>query len=199
MINFSESAWLVTQEAPHGTTAADQAHAAVEQAAEAHASGGLPQLDVSTWPGQLFWLAVTFSLLFLMMWRVVLPRIRNAIEERRDRIADDLDTAAQLKQKADDSAAEYERVLHDARAKAHALALSTRDSVDAAMKAEAAEADAEIAKRQEAAEHLIADMRTKALAEVNSIAADATRAIIDQLTGAEFDDKSIESAVSGGR
>tara|TARA_R110000868_G_scaffold76499_2_gene219882 strand:+ start:27121 stop:27720 length:600 start_codon:yes stop_codon:yes gene_type:complete len=199
MINFSESAWLVTQEAPHGATAADPAHAAVEHAAEAHASGGLPQLDVSTWPGQLFWLAVTFSLLFLMMWRVVLPRIRNAIEERRDRIADDLDTAAQLKQKADDSAAEYERVLHDARAKAHALALSTRDSVDAAMKAEAAEADAEIAKRQEAAEHLIADMRTKALAEVNSIAADATRAIIDQLTGAEFDDKSIESAVSGGR
>ncbi|WP_417477598.1 F0F1 ATP synthase subunit B' [Maricaulis sp.] len=199
MINFSESTWLVGQAQPHGEAATDPAHAAVEHAAEAHASGGLPQLDVSTWPGQLFWLAVTFTLLYVMMWKVVLPRIRNAIEERRDRIADDLDAAADLKQKADDSAAEYERLLLEARAKAHALALGNRVEVDKAMAAEAAQADLEIAKRQDAAETRIADMRTKALANVETIAVDATRAIIVQLTGTELDDKSIQSAVSDGR
>ncbi|SDM23305.1 F0F1 ATP synthase subunit B family protein [Maricaulis salignorans] len=199
MINFSESTWLVGQAQPHGEASSDPAHAVVEHAAEAHASGGLPQLDVSTWPGQLFWLAVTFTLLYLMMWKVVLPRIRNAIEERRDRIADDLDAAADLKQKADDSSAEYERLLSDARAKAHALALGNRAEVDKAMAAEAAQADLEIAKRQDAAETRIADMRTKALANVETIAVDATRAIIVQLTGTELDDKSIQSAVSDGR
>jgi F-type H+-transporting ATPase subunit b len=199
MINFSESTWLIGQAQPHGEAVADQTHAAVEHAAEAHASGGLPQLDVSTWPGQLFWLAVTFTVLFMMLWKVVLPRIRNAIEERRDRIADDLDTAADFKRKADDSAAEYERLLSDARAKAHGLALGNRAEVDKAMAAEADLADIEIAKRQDAAEQRIADMRTKALAEVNSIAVEATRAIIVQLTGAELDDKSIQSAVNDGR
>lgn len=199
MINFSESTWLIGQAQPHGEAAADQAHAAVEHAAEAHASGGLPQLDVSTWPGQLFWLAVTFTVLFMMLWKIVLPRIRNAIEERRDRIADDLDTAADFKQKADDSAAEYERLLSDARAKAHALALGNRAEVDKAMSAEAEVADLEIAKRQDAAEQRIADMRTKAMAKVETIAVEATRAIIVQLTGAELDDKSIQSAVSDGR
>ncbi|WP_417492560.1 hypothetical protein [Maricaulis sp.] len=199
MINFSESTWLIGQAQPHGEAAADQTHAAVEHAAEAHASGGLPQLDVSTWPGQLFWLAVTFSVLFMMMWKVVLPRIRNAIEERRDRIADDLDAAADLKQKADDSAAEYERLLSEARAKAHAMAQDSRSEVEKAMAAEAAEADLEIAKRQDAAEARIADMRTKALTKVNTIAVDATRAIIVQLTGAELDDKSIEAAVNDAR
>jgi F-type H+-transporting ATPase subunit b len=199
MINFSESTWLIGQAQPHGEAGADQAHAAVEHAAEAHASSGLPQLDVSTWPGQLFWLAVTFTVLFMMMWKIVLPRIRNAIEERRDRIADDLDTAADFKQKAADSAAEYERLLAEARAKAHGLALGNRAEVEKAMAAEAELADLEIAKRQDAAEERIADMRTKALAKVNTIAVDATRAIIVQLTGAELDDKSIESAVSDGR
>ncbi|WP_339743134.1 F0F1 ATP synthase subunit B' [uncultured Maricaulis sp.] len=199
MINFSESTWLIGQAQPHGEAAADQAHAVVEHAAETHASSGLPQLDVSTWPGQLFWLAVTFTVLFMMMWKVVLPRIRNAIEERRDRIADDLDTAADLRQKAADSATEYERLLSEARAKAHGLVLANRAAVDQEMAAEADLADLEIAKRQEAAEERIADMRTKALAKVNSIAVDATRAIITSLTGAELDDKSIESAVSDGR
>ncbi|MGK0266201.1 MAG: F-type H+-transporting ATPase subunit b [Maricaulis sp.] len=199
MINFSESTWLIGLAPPHGEAVADQAHAAVEHAAETHASGGLPQLDVSTWPGQLFWLAVTFTVLFMMMWKVVLPRIRNAIEERRDRIADDLDTAAGFKQKADDSAAEYERLLLEARAKAHSLALGNRIEVDKAMAAEAELADREIAKRQDAAEERIAQMRTKALAEVNSIAVEATRAMILRLTGAELDDTSIEAAVADGR
>ena len=199
MINFSESTWLTGQAQPHGEALADQAHAAVEHAAETHASSGLPQLDVSTWPGQLFWLAVTFTALFMMLWKIVLPRIRNAIEERRDRIADDLDTAAGLRQKAADSAAEYERLLSDARTKAHGLALGNRAEVEKAMAAEAANADLEIAKRQDAAEQRIADMRTKALAEVSSIAVEATRAIIVQLTGAELDDTSIQSAVSDGR
>lgn len=199
MINFSESTWLVGQAPPHGDAVAEQAHAAVEHAAETHASGGLPQLDVSTWPGQLFWLAVSFTVLFMMMWKVVLPRLRNAIEERRDRIADDLDTAADFKQKADESAAEYEKLLSDARAKAHSMALGNRVEVDKAMAAEAAQADLEIAKRQDAAEQRIADMRTEALAKVETIAVEATRAIILQLTGAELDAKSIQSAVSDGR
>ena len=135
----------------------------------------------------------------MMMWKVVLPRIRNAIEERRDRIADDLDAAADFKQKADESAAEYERLLSDARTKAHAMAQGNRIEVDKAMAAEAAQADLEIAKRQDAAEQRIADMRTKALTKVETIAVDATRAIILQLTGAELDEKSIEAAVSDGR
>lgn len=199
MINFSESAWLISQAQPHGEAVADQTHAAVEHAAEAHASGGLPQLDASTWPGQLFWLAVTFTVLFMMMWKVVLPRIRNAIEERRDRIADDLDTAADFKRKAADSAAEYERLLSDARNKAHALALDNRAEVDKAVAVEAGLADEEIAKRQDAAEQRIAEMRTEALTKVNEIAVEATRAMIVHLTGAELDDASIQAAVDNGR
>ncbi|MEX0645816.1 MAG: hypothetical protein WD076_10925, partial [Parvularculaceae bacterium] len=63
---------------------------AVEAAAEAHgesASGGLPQLDLSTWPSQLFWLAIFFSGLYWLMASYFLPRIGGTIEDRRDRIA----------------------------------------------------------------------------------------------------------------
>jgi F-type H+-transporting ATPase subunit b len=195
MINLFDTAWLVSQETPHGATPADAAHAA----AETHASGGLPQLDMSTWPGQLFWLAVTFSVLFLMLWRVILPRIGMAIEDRRDRIADDLDMASSLKDKAEASAAEYERLLAEARSKAHAMAMKNRDRVDQDVANEAAQADEEIAKRQVVAEQRISEMREKALSEVRNVAIETTEAIITELTGTKADTKALAAAVDADR
>jgi F-type H+-transporting ATPase subunit b len=195
MINLFDTAALVSAEAPHGATPTDVAHAA----AEAHASGGLPQLDMSTWPGQLFWLAVTFSVLFLMLWRVILPRIGMAIEDRRDRIADDLDMASSLKEKAEASAAEYERLLAEARSKAHAMAMKNRDRVDQDVADEAAQADEEIAKRQVVAEQRISEMREKALSEVRNVAIETTQAIITELTGTQADTKALAAAVDADR
>ena len=57
------------------------------------ASGGLPQLNITTFPSQIFWLVVTLVVLFLLLSKVALPRIASVLEERADAIADDLDAA----------------------------------------------------------------------------------------------------------
>jgi len=201
MTHLFGSLWLATLvEPPQGDSHAEPGHEVAEHAADAaHASGGLPQLDIATWPGQLFWLAVTFSLLFFVLWRSVLPRIGMAIESRRDKIADDLDAAASLKQQSEDSAAEYERLLTEARSKAHNLAMSNRESVDAEVAAEAAQADEEIAKQQSAAEARISDMREKALTKVRDIAVETTQSIFTELTGTKADAKAIDAAVDADR
>ena len=112
---------------------------AAETAADAHgeAAAGLPQLDPTWWPSQLFWLVVTFGVLYWLMAGKFLPAIGAAIEERRDRIADDLDQAAEFRKQAEDAEKAYEQALADAKAKAQAIAADTR-----------AEVDAEIAKMQ---------------------------------------------------
>ena len=80
----------------------------------------MPQLDVSTFVPQLFWLAVTFGLLLLLMARVGLPRVGGLIEARRRRVDEDLARAAQLKTEAEAALAAYQEALAKARAEAQA-------------------------------------------------------------------------------
>ncbi len=72
----------------------------VNTATEATPRGGLPQMDTGTFPSQIFWLVVTFGLLFLVLWRITLPMIEGVIGDRRNRIEGDLGAAEKLRQQA---------------------------------------------------------------------------------------------------
>ncbi len=87
----------------------------------------MPQLEFHTFVPQLVWLVIVFGYLYVMMSRVALPRIATVLEERRDRIADDLDQAEQFKRQTDEAIEAYEKALAEARAKAHEVAQETRD------------------------------------------------------------------------
>ena len=98
----------------HG--AADAVHTETGVAQDAgHGSGVFPPFDSTHYASQLLWLAITFGLFYLFMSRVVLPRIGGVIETRRDRIAQDLEQAARLKQDADNAIVAYEQELAQAR------------------------------------------------------------------------------------
>ncbi|MGH6952803.1 MAG: F0F1 ATP synthase subunit B', partial [Alphaproteobacteria bacterium] len=80
----------------------------------------MPQLDSATFPSQLVWLAITFVALYLVMWRVALPRVAEVLEGRRRRIDDNLERAGTLKDEAKAVLAAYEKTLAEARAHAQA-------------------------------------------------------------------------------
>jgi F-type H+-transporting ATPase subunit b len=69
---------------------------------------GLPQMDITTFPSQLFWLIITFGILYLFMWRTAIPKLRNTIEERQDKILLDINEAEKLKSEAEETLREYE-------------------------------------------------------------------------------------------
>src|SRR6218665_1874495 len=94
-----------------------------------------PPFNPETFASQAFWLALCFIFLFVMMWKVALPRIGAIIENREKRIADDLAAAAKAKAESDAAVAAYEQALADARARAQVIANETRDK-------QAAESDA---------------------------------------------------------
>lgn len=158
--------------------------------------GGLPQMDVSTFPGQLFWLAITFGILFWQMSSNILPRLGGIIEERKDRIADDLDRAAEFRLEAEEAQKSYEEALSDARAKAQTIAGDTRNAINDEIAALQATMEAELATKVEAAETRITAMRTSATEKVREAAADTTRAVVEALIEEVPSGESINKAVA---
>jgi len=143
----------------------------------------MPQLDFATFAPQLIWLTLVFGVLYLIMARVALPRIATVIEERRDRIADDLDTANQLKRETEEAIASYEAALQQARAKAHTIAQETRDRLTAKTDAHRADLEGQLAARIKEAETRIKATKDAALLHVRDVAVDVADTIASQLIG----------------
>jgi F-type H+-transporting ATPase subunit b len=156
-----------------------------------------PPFDSSTFPSQLLWLAITFGLFYYLMAKVALPRIGAILEDRRDRIASDLDMAERFKQESEDAEAAYEKALAAARAKAFTIAETAREEAKAAAEAQRVAAEAALNKQLAEAESRIAGIKSKALSDVGAIAAEATEAIVASLTGAKVARSEVDAAVSG--
>src|SRR5690606_34937928 len=148
-------------------SATGELHTETVDAHEAvHGSGVFPTFDSTHYASQVLWLAITFGLFYLFLSRVVLPRIGGVIETRRDRIAQDLEQAARLKQDADNAIAAYEQELASARAKASDIAETARAKGKSEAEAERATAEAALEGKLKEAEERIAAIKTKAMSDV---------------------------------
>lgn len=176
--------------AAHG----DQVNVPIE-----HGHGGaeslFPPFDVSAFPSHLFWIAISFGLLYFFVNRLIVPQVGGIIEDRRDRVASDLGEASRLARETDEVIALYEKELADARHKAYGIAQERRDEIKADQERQQAETEAKLAERIAEAEAQIARRRDAALADVDAIASDAAGAIVQQLAGLTVDDATIKAAV----
>lgn len=155
----------------------------------------MPQLATADFAPQLIWLAITFIALYLVMWRVVLPRIVDVLQERQRRIDDDLVTAEGLKREADEALAAYEKALADARADAHGTASETRDAIKKQAAEREAELDATLARENQESDARIRAAQEEGRAHVRHIAIDAARTVTRRLIGADVDDAAAAAAV----
>jgi len=146
--------------------------------------GGFPPFQKDTFASQLLWLAIFFVALYLIAWKLALPRVGSIIADRRKRISGDLDEAARLKDTADAAIASYEKALADARARAQAIAAETRDKINAEADARRKAVEAGLHAKLAAAEQTIAATRTAAMANVQGIARQAAVAIVLTLKSA---------------
>jgi F-type H+-transporting ATPase subunit b len=157
--------------------------AGVGHAAEKGGAHKFPPLQVETYASQIFWLVVTFVLLYVLMARIGLPRVGGILESRRQHIEGDLAEAGRLKEQSDAAIAAYEKSLADARARAQALANETRETYAAEAEAARKELDTTLNARIAAAEQTIASNRTAAMANVHDIAVGTASAIVERLLG----------------
>jgi len=155
----------------------------------------MPQLDLSTFTPQLFWLAVWFIVLYVLMAKLGLPRIRVALDARRQQRDDDLARALQMKEAAEAANAAFQRTMAQARGQAQAVVKEATDR----LAAEAAERQrvlaADLAQQIAAAEQRIAATKEAALAEVRGIAIDVGGAMVEKLTGSPPNAATLAAAV----
>lgn len=168
-------------------------NAAAEVAAGA--PPGMPQLDVTTFANQIFWLIVALVAIYFILSRVALPRIAGILAERQGTITNDIAAAEDLKARAKEAEAAYEKALADARAEAQRIAGETRDAIQADLDAAIAKADAEIAAKAAESEKAIADIRAGAQDAVKEVAQDTAQDIV-ALMGGKADAASITAAVA---
>lgn len=187
------------QEEPHAEPGADAGHAAGElhEGTEDHGGGhgAFPPFDPATYGSQILWLVVFFGLLYLLMSKVALPRIGGIIEARDNRVAGDLAEAGRLKEETDAAIAAYEQALATARQNAHSIAQAARDEAKAKADAERGRIEADLQGKLDAAEARIAEVKVRALAEVDAIARDATETMVEVLLGPRVTQSEVAGAV----
>ena len=166
-----------------------------ENAAEAATGAGMPQLDFSTFPNQIFWLLVTLTVIYVVLSRVALPRIGSVLSTRMGTITNDLKAAEELKARAVEAEKAYGAALTKARADAAAIVAQAKAVIQADLAAAIATADAEIAVKAGQSEARIADIRAGAVDAVTEVARDTAAALVAAL-GGTADGVAIDTAVS---
>jgi len=181
---------MATETHDAGQAVAEAGHAAAE-------APGMPQIDFTSFPNQIFWLVVTLVVIYLVLSRVALPRIGSILAERAGTITNDIAAAEDLKVRALEAEEAYNKALADARSEALNIAAQARAEIQGDLNDAIAKADAEIAAKAAESEKAIGEIRASALEAVEAVAKDTASEIVAAL-GGKADAKGVAAAVSSG-
>jgi len=156
---------------------------------------GMPQLCADWIPNQIFWLLVTLVVIYFVLSRIALPRIASVLAERSGTMTNDIAAAEELKLKAQEAEAAYEKALADARSEAAKIVAEAKAEIQTELDAELAKADAQISAKTAESEAAIADIRAGAVKSVTDVAKDTAGDIVAAL-GGKADKKTVTAAVT---
>ena len=156
---------------------------------------GMPQLNPEFWTAQIFWLILIFSSLYLIIWKIFLPRITYSIENRKSRVVNDLDEAQKLKENAEKKLKEYNEIIENSKKEAKKIIEDTKKKLDRDIKNKKHKFNDEIEKELMAAEKEIKDLKKSSISNINNIAAETSVEIIKQIINIEVNKSSVSASV----
>jgi len=156
----------------------------------------MPQLDPAVFLPQIFWAAIIFGVLYLVMSRIALPRIAMVMEDRRNRIDGDLEKATQLRDDAEAAIRAHEQLMGEARTRAQASIAEAMEEVTAEAGQRQQAMGDRLAADSQAAEARIAEARQAALSEIQQVAVGVAQDVVRRLGGGETSDKAAQQAVT---
>ncbi|MER0237543.1 F0F1 ATP synthase subunit B [Fulvimarina sp. MAC8] len=157
---------------------------------------GFPPFNSEFFPSQLLWLAITFGVFYWVLKNVLVPRVGGILENRRDRIALDMEAAERAKQDADEAQAAYEQELAEARERAHNIAQEARNEARNEADAQRNKLEAELDARIDEARARIATAKSSAMDEMNVMATDVAETILRDVVKIDVSRDEVESAVA---
>jgi F-type H+-transporting ATPase subunit b len=154
----------------------------------------MPQLDVTTFSNQIFWLVVAMVVLYFVMSRVALPRVASVLADRRGAITADIAAAEEYKLKAQEAEEAFKKAEADARSEAARIVEAAKAEMQEALNAQIAKADAEIAAKSAESEKRIREITANAVDMVNDVSTDVTKDILAAFD-VKADARSVTAAV----
>ena len=158
-------------------------------------SGGMPQLNPEFWFSQIFWLVLTFGILYVVLSKFILPKISSNLEARKSQILENIEAAEKQRKDSEIKIKEFEKIILDSRTKAKNLLNEARKKIfeDINKKREALEN--EINEEVKVAEKEILDLKNNAPKKINRIAIETSNDLVKQLIGMEVNNSSISAIV----
>ena len=157
---------------------------------------GMPQLDTEFWVSQIFWLTITFSILFVLLSKFILPKISANLEVRKSLILENISTAEEKRGESDSKIKEYNKIIEKSKDDAKSLVKQAKDKLtkDINLKKEALEKD--LSSEIQKAEIEIQEFRDKAPERINKIAVETSADLLQQLIGADVNNSSVSAIVN---
>ena len=157
---------------------------------------GMPQLNPEFWIAQIFWLILIFSSLYLIIWKIFLPRITYSIENRKSRIVNDLGEAQKLKDNAEKKLKEYNEIIEKSKKEAKKIIDDSKKKLDRDIENKKQKFNDEIEKELTATEKEIKDLKKTSTSNVADIAAETSAEIIRQIINTEVNKSNVSAIVN---
>ncbi len=163
-----------------------------------HAFGseaGMPQLNPEFWAAQIFWLILIFFSLYLIIWKIFLPKITYSIENRKSRVVNDLDEAQKLKENAEKKLDAYNKIIEESKNKAKKIIEDNKKKLDQDIKNKKQKFIDEIEKELVTAEKEIKDLKKSSIINISNIAAEISAEIIKEIINVEVNKSNVFAIV----
>ena len=163
--------------------------------AQSSESGGMPQLNPEFWVSQIFWLILTFGTMFVVLSKLILPKISKNLEKRKSQILENIETAEKQREQSENKIKEYEKLIFESKIEAKNYFSEIRQKVlgDIAKKKQVL--DNQIEKELKDVEKEINELKGKAPEKINKIAMETSADLIKHLIGTEVNNSSISAIV----
>ena len=157
---------------------------------------GMPQLNPEFWIAQAFWLILIFSILYLLIWKIFLPKITYSIENRKSRIVNDLDEALKLKENAEKKLKEYNEIIENSKKEPQKIIDDSKKKLDKDIENKKQKFNDEIEKELLAAEKEIKNLKKTSISKISNIAAETSAEVIKQIINIEVNKSSATAIVN---
>ena len=159
------------------------------------AEAGMPQLDPKYWASQAFWLILVFTILYISIANFYLPKIKNNLNNRENRIKDDLEDANKFKELSESKLKEYEKILENARKEVIKIHIESKNTLDKDIKTKKETIEKEIEKEILKAQKEISDLKKNSITDIQKISENIASNIIESISGDKLNENSIKAAV----
>ena len=158
-------------------------------------SGGMPQLNTEFWISQIFWLIITFGVLYVVLSKLLLPKISSNLESRKSQIQDNIEAAEKQRESSEAKLKEFDEILLKSKLEAKNIYKEAREKTLKEINTKKEKLENQINEEIKKAELEISLLRKNAHKKINKIAIETTAELLKKLIGAEVNNSSISAIV----